>query len=359
VFAGVTIEVKCGDGAVLGSAQVGEDGMVTIRTSPDYTGSLQLSIVGNESSTYFDEAEAAFVATGEGVILRAIVPRADKHIGITPLTNAAVSYLETQIAADEVPSNDPVAIAAANNRVRDEINRFLPETDQIADITLLPFLVSNVSELRALPVGARAVYARVLAAFADTAAESNASLIKPALAFSVQLAADLTDGIIDDRAANGGNTTSAANRAYSVATLQSFLARSLERVVAEVTGVILPKVAECLATFRLRGVSYRLLGIRQINQDESACRYDSPLGPVNLIVVRYSAYTPAQRNQYCGASGTAVAVVERQTPLGPVYRIWSTQRQISVSHGLPQDRLVNTEVLRLAASAGVGRRCPR
>jgi len=357
-FAGVSVSVTCADGAILGSAPVGEDGMVTIRTASDYTDSLQLSIVGSATSTYFDEAKNQFLETGEGVLLRAIVPRAEKHIGITPLTEAAVRYLEAQTEAGGARLNDPAAIAAANDRVRDEINRFLPETDRIADITALPILVTNVSQIRAMPVGRRAVYARVLAAFADTAAETNSSLSKPAQSFSRQLVADLTDGIINDRTADGSATSTANSRAFSAATLSGFLAQSLERVLAEITGVIIPKVGECLGSFELRNVNYSLIGITRISNDESACRYDSPLGPVNLILIKYSGYTAAERSTYCGASGTERAVQERQTPLGPVYRIWSTKRQLSVSHGLPQDSLVNTQVLRLAALAGVGKRCP-
>lgn len=357
-FVGVSISVACSDGAPLGSAPVGEDGMVTIRTASDYTDSLHLSILGSATSTYFDEAKNEFVETGEGVLLRAFVPRADKHIGITPLTEAAVRYLETLADAGSARLNDPTAIAAANNRVRDEINRFLPEADRIADITVLPILITDVSQIRALPVGGRAVYARVLAAFADTAAETNSSLTKPALSFSLQLAADLTDGIINDRTADGSATSTAGNQAFSAATLSGFLAQSLERVLAEITGVIIPKVGECLGSFELRNVNYTLLGIRRISDDESACRYDSPLGAVNLILIRYSGYSAVERRAYCGASGSERTVQERQTLLGPVYRIWSTKRQLSVSHGLPQDRFINTQVLRLAALAGVGKRCP-
>ncbi len=357
-FVGVTISVFCGDGTVLGSAPVGSDSMVTIRTAPDYAGPLQLSIVGSLSSTYYDEAKDALIKTGEGVLLRAVVPKADQPIGITPLTESAVRYLETQAANGVVRANEPSAIEAANTRVRDEINRFLPAADQIQDITVLPALVTDVSQIKKLPAGPQAVYARVLAAFADTAAETNSSLSRPAFSFAAQLAADLTDGVIDDRAADGSPTSTENTRAFSAATLADTLAKSLERVIAEITGVLLPKVSECLASFRLGNVNYSLLGITRVNNDEAACRYDSPLGPVNLILIRYSGYSATEISRYCGAPGVSQAVQERQTLLGPVYRIWSTKRQLSVSHGLPQDRLINTEVLKLAALAGVGKRCP-
>ncbi|MEZ5653539.1 MAG: M23 family metallopeptidase [Burkholderiaceae bacterium] len=227
-FVGATIAVTVDDGSSLGSATVGTDGMIAAQTDAGYAGSVIATVVGSATSTYFDEDKLAYLPTGGGTILRAAVPRLTKHLGVTPLTEGAVRNLETRVAAGQDPSiHDPAAISAANARVLAEINRVLPASIQLTDITMIPILVGSAAELNALPDNGRGTYARALAIFAIQAAKFNPSLSAPGLAFAQNLGNDLTDGRIDDKDANGNPAAPASGAAYRSSTLAADLADAL------------------------------------------------------------------------------------------------------------------------------------
>lgn len=228
-FSGAEISAVLEDGTDLGKAVVGSDGMVTAFPPTGYKGSMSFSVIGSATSTYFDEAKLTNLATGSGVILRAAVPRATNAVGITPLTHAAVRNLETRVARGLDSSvRDPAAIRAANARMLTQINRLLPASNQLTDITLLPTLVGSEAELSSLPPGARGNYAKAIAALAVQAAKFNPSLAKPGLTFAQNLADDMTDGRIDDRDIDGNPLSpTRGGLAYETPTLAAGLADAI------------------------------------------------------------------------------------------------------------------------------------
>lgn len=228
-FSSAEISVVLDTGEELGRALVGTDGMVTLYPPLGYKGSMSFSVIGSATSTYFDEAKLANLASGSGVVLQAAVPRAINAVGITPLTHAAVRNLETRVARGlDASVDDPSAIQDANARMLAEINRLLPTTNQLTDITIVPTLVGSEAELRSLPAGARGNYAKAIAAFAVQAAKFNPSLANPGLRFAENLATDMTDGRIDDKDIDG-NPLSASrdDLAYETPTLAAGLAEAI------------------------------------------------------------------------------------------------------------------------------------
>ncbi|MEZ5657720.1 MAG: M23 family metallopeptidase [Burkholderiaceae bacterium] len=235
-FVSASIGITLDDGSSLGSATVSADGLITARTGAGYTGSVIATVTGSGASTYFDEAKRTYLPTGTGPVLRAATPRLTKHLGVTPFTEGAVRNLETRVAAGQDPGiHDPASISAANARVLAEINRVLPASIQLTDITMIPILVGSEAELDSLPANGRGTYAKALASFAVQAARFNPSLSAPALSFAQNLANDLTDGRIDDKDANGNPAAPASGAAYRASTLATDLADALATLTSPTT----------------------------------------------------------------------------------------------------------------------------
>ena len=227
-FRNVTISVYKDDGTLLGSAPTDAvKGMVTIRPGPAYRGSLRVELSGGPNAEYFEEGKNAFVPFPAGRVIRVIVPRIDKNIGITAFTEAAYQLLTQGSAPESAGANPtPAQIAAANQRVAQLLNEHFPKALEVADITRMPFIKSQNVAPGSLSTNARGVYGVVNGAFSKQAALFNTASSTPTLDAVAQLAEDLRDGVLDGR--NG--SASAANadkRTYDPQSLTGELTAAL------------------------------------------------------------------------------------------------------------------------------------
>ncbi len=227
-FRNVTISVFKEDGTLLGSALTDNvKGMVTIRPGASYRGSLRVELRGGPGAEYFEEGKNAFVPFPTDRVIRVIVPRVDKNIGITPFTEAAYQLLTQGTAPESVATAPtPAQIAAANRRVAQLLNDHFPKALEVNDITRLPFIKSASVAQGSLTPTARGVYGVVNGAFSKQAALFNTSSATPTLDATAQLAEDLRDGTLDGRNGNAPSAT-AAKRTYDPQTLTGELTAAL------------------------------------------------------------------------------------------------------------------------------------
>lgn len=237
-----------GTWAQLGSALTDNvKGMVTIRPGRTYTGPLLVELSGGANAEYFEEGRNAFVPFPAGRVIRVIVPRVDRNIGITPFTEAAYQLL-TNGTADEsanTPTPTPAQILAANARVAALLNEHFPKALEVGNITRLPFIKSSSVPQGALGLNERGVYGVVNGAFSKQAAAFNTTSATPTLDAVAQLAEDLRDGKLDGF--NGNQPATPANRrTYDPQTLTSELTAALahqaERFGAQPLRDTLPKL---------------------------------------------------------------------------------------------------------------------
>ncbi len=237
-----------GTWAQLGSALTDNvKGMVTIRPGRTYTGPLLVELSGGANAEYFEEGRNAFVPFPAGRVIRVIVPRVDRNIGITPFTEAAYQLL-TNGTADEsanTPTPTPAQILAANARVAALLNEHFPKALEVGNITRLPFIKSSSVPQGALGLNERGVYGVVNGAFSKQAAAFNTTSATPTLDAVAQLAEDLRDGKLDGF--NGNQPATPANRrTYDPQTLTSELTAALahqaERFGAQALRDTLPRL---------------------------------------------------------------------------------------------------------------------
>ena len=226
-FRNVTISVFKEDGSLLGSAPTDTvKGMVTIRPGT-YRGSLRVELRGGPGAEYFEEGKNSFVPFPSDRVIRVIVPRVDKNIGITAFTEAAYQLLTQGSAPESVGSNPtPAQITAANLRVAQLLNEHFPKALEVADITRLPFIKSALVAPGSLSANPRGVYGVVNGAFSKQAALFNTGSATPTLDAVSQLAEDLRDGVLDGRNGNAPAAT-AARRTYDPQTLTGELTSAL------------------------------------------------------------------------------------------------------------------------------------
>ena len=226
-FRNVTISVFKEDGSSLGSAPTdGVKGMVTIRPGT-YRGSLRVELRGGPGAEYFEEGKNSFVPFPSDRVIRVIVPRVDKNIGITAFTEAAYQLLTQGSAPESVGTNPtPAQITAANLRVAQLLNEHFPKALEVADITRLPFIKSALVAPGSLSANPRGVYGVVNGAFSKQAALFNTGSATPTLDAVSQLAEDLRDGVLDGRNGNAPAAT-AARRTYDPQTLTGELTSAL------------------------------------------------------------------------------------------------------------------------------------
>jgi Bacterial Ig-like domain/Regulator of chromosome condensation (RCC1) repeat len=216
-FRNALVIVRLKDGSLLGSAKTDpNNGMVTIYPGKTYQGPLYLELRGSADATYYEEGKDAYVPFPEGAVVRAIVPKIDKNIGITIITDAAYRLLtEGASPVSGIAAATPAQISAANNAVRDIVNQQFPKALEVTDITRLPFIKSATLG-KALPVnstsaeGKRGVYGLVSGAFSKQAAMFNANDATPTLSALKQLGEDLRDGKLDGM--NGAQAAVAADK---------------------------------------------------------------------------------------------------------------------------------------------------
>ncbi|MFK7965528.1 MAG: hypothetical protein AB8C46_16330 [Burkholderiaceae bacterium] len=232
-FRGVEAVVFLENGDELGRTVVNSDsGLFTIKPGKSYQGGLLVEIRGRAGAQYYDEAKKAFVDFGPGLILKARTDRANRNIGVTPLTNAAAVYLDTNPGAGGVSIAEQ--IRAANELVSKEINARLPAEYAINDVLQLPIIIGPSSGQGSADDTPAGTYAVVLASLADAAASFNSTLSQPALSISESLARDLTDGKIDERQKNGDPVAPAGQESYAEAELDAQLNSAISRSENEI-----------------------------------------------------------------------------------------------------------------------------
>ena len=229
-FRNVNISVFNDSGALLGTAPTDSvKGMVTIRPGANYRGSLRVELRGGPGAQYFEEGTNRFVDFPADRVIRVIVPRVDKNIGITAFTEAAYQLLTQGSTPESVGTGvnpTPAQIAAANARVAALLNEHVPKALEVPDITRLPFIKSNAVLPGSITPTARGVYGVVNGAFSKQAALFNTGSGTPTLDAVAQLAEDLRDGVLDGR--NGNAPSAPANkRTYDPQTLTSELTSAL------------------------------------------------------------------------------------------------------------------------------------
>ena len=232
-FRNALVIVRLKDGSLLGSAKTDvNNGMVTIRPGRSYQGPLYLELRGSTDATYYEEGKNAYVPFPEGAVVRAIVPKIDKNIGVTIITDAAYRLLtEGAAPVSGIAAATPAQITAANNTVRDIVNQQFPKALEVSDITRLPF-IKSATVGKALPVnstspeGRRGVYGLVSGAFSKQAAMFNANDAAPTLSALKQLGEDLIDGKLDGM--KGATAAVAADkRTYDPQTVAGELSAAL------------------------------------------------------------------------------------------------------------------------------------
>ncbi len=251
-FRDALVVVYFPDGSQVGSAPTDNiRGMVTIRPGRTYQGPLLVEIHGQPGATYFEEGKNTRVPFEPGRVLRAIIPAITRNIGVTPFTEAAYQLaLECQagtgpseVCSAPRPSGTfhgsdfvnampkavlpgTTAIQAANGHVTGILNRQLPESLRVDDITRLPFIVNDDTPASVIAATPRGRYGLANIAFSKQAAMYNTDATAPTLLAIDQLARDLRDGRLDGF--HGGAPAAAATqRTYDPHTLTSELSAAL------------------------------------------------------------------------------------------------------------------------------------
>ena len=236
-FRNAVVEVyklATGRPVLLGSAVVGDrDGMVTIFAGA-YNGPTLIKFRGQAGAQYFDEALGASAPFHPGEELNAIVPAiasttngspVTRNYGVTAYTEAAYQYALANFGLAALA--DPEKIRQANETVRSAINAQLPAAVRIEDLARLPVLVGPNTASRSTPDTANGRYALSVGALNLAAREFNPQLARPGRSIASQLAADLTDGLLDERDRSGGPVAQPGQAAYSAATLAGAIERGV------------------------------------------------------------------------------------------------------------------------------------
>lgn len=210
-------------------------------------GPFYVEVTGNEQAMYFDEAIAA--TQGPDAVpwrpftsedkLKAYAIDLSKSRGVTTLTTTSAEEAQ-RLAAAAGPGTAVTAahINAADEKIRSTFNQKLQGAGvAVDDISRAPTPVASLDDLRSLPATPAGQYAQVLSALAKVARQTNPSLQNPAKDMLKQLSADLTDGVIDGKRADGQAVATAATAAYSAPVLGQVLsAQALGRLTVSVNG---------------------------------------------------------------------------------------------------------------------------
>ncbi len=306
-FSNALIEIFIPSGATASGLKIGEGttdptGGLFSFTLCDHGGPVKFVLRGKPGGVtkYFDEARNSYQVFTEQDELIAVIPKFEnKNVGLSFLTTGAYRLLEAEHGANGWI--DPVKVADANNRVRDEINRFLPAGMQIADITRLPWIIGDATETPANSIPDTlngilgTVISGIVASSSNFRGEASASTVsdpgsvvpkafapttdvdtRPARAMSSQLALDLSDGKIDlfykDPATkeikpvleptSAGDTNPAARATYNPTQFGEFVNAGISRINAEK---------------RIGGAQNRALKFTQVTfvQDSPSSIYDA------------------------------------------------------------------------------------
>ncbi len=224
---GADVAISTPDGTMLTGATgtLDDTSSVTIEHDGSYTGPIVVTITGNDSATYFDEAAGATLPMPSGVSIRAFAPSITEQVGVTMITELAAQIAET-IGAD-ISASD---ITAVNDAIRET---FAPG---LSDILAIPAVVDETNLTgQSLGNDDAGLYAMALAGLATLAAADTS----PALAILEQLTADLTDGDIDGKSADGAIT----GLSYSASDFVSSYASALNTAAASLGNADLVEAA--------------------------------------------------------------------------------------------------------------------
>jgi hypothetical protein len=245
------------DGA-LGSALTGPtSGLVRIKAAPGAAPVL-LTMSGTDAGTYYDEGRSALVPYGpDQAPLHSLVTAFDQHLGVTALTEAAYRYainhfiadpnairggtapLRRSATAEEIARLTPGQIEQAQESIRAEINRALPERYQLISIATLPTPVDGSSTHGTITKNRYGIIQAVTGGLALVAGRFDVSIDRPALSIAAQLADDLTDGVIDGKRLDGASVFTGTRAAYNPNTLASDLVAAADALL-DLLGSLLP-----------------------------------------------------------------------------------------------------------------------
>ena len=211
-FFGATVEAWLANGELLGSAPSdATTGLVTAKPAPTYTGWLYVVVKGSATATIYDEGLDAAVPFPEGRALHAWVPILRRNVGVNAFTEAAHQLLTAGSTPERVGGVPTSAqLQAANDRVRDALDAFLPASLQLDDLTRLPAQRNAKAPGGSLGSDARGRLALVEGALSKLAQRANGASPAPSLDAADELAEDLKDGRIDGR--NGASAAAPSDR---------------------------------------------------------------------------------------------------------------------------------------------------
>jgi hypothetical protein len=243
------------DGASLGSARTGPtSGLVRIKAAPG-TAPVLLTMSGTDAGRYFDEGRNALVPYGaDQPSLHSLVTDFDQHLGVTALTEAAYRYAINHFIADpdairngaplrrsataaEIALLTPEQIQQAQETIRAEINRAMPERYQLISIATLPTPVDGNSGPGTITNNRYGIIQVVTGGLALVAGR-DPSLEKPALAIAVQLADDLTDGVVDGKSLDGRSVFEGNRAAYNPITFAVDLVAAADTLLGLLGGLL-------------------------------------------------------------------------------------------------------------------------
>jgi hypothetical protein len=259
---GKTLQVRIAvartsDGASLGSALTGStSGLVRVKAAPGTAPAL-LTLSGTEFGTYFDEGRSALVPYGpDQPPLHSLVTAFDQHLGVTALTEAAYRYainhfiadpnairsgtapLRRSATAEEISRLTPAQIELAQESIRAEINRALPDRYQLISIATLPTPVDGSSARGTITNNRYGIIQAVTGGLALVAGRFDATLDRPALTIAAQLSDDLTDGVVDGKSLDGASVFG-TRAAYDPITLATDLVAAADDLL-DLLGSLLP-----------------------------------------------------------------------------------------------------------------------
>ena len=196
-FLRAIVRVERADGSLLGEATTDDTrGLVSV-IACRYNGPLHITVKANAQDTtqYFEEATGGYVKFPAGQEIHSVVARADLHIGVTILTHAAWSYVNTKYGKDgwKTASN----VIEANAVIRDEFNRHLSKGMQISDITRLPVSISENTPANSIGATPSGLYGIVVSGLSRAAGLFKSGDVAASIKLANQFGADLCDGNID------------------------------------------------------------------------------------------------------------------------------------------------------------------
>lgn len=231
-FRNAIVRVEQADGTVVGEAQVDDTDGVVQFVLCGYDGPVQLQVRGRSdgSTQYYDESTRTFAPFPATATMHAVVPKFEKNIGITILTEAAWQYLQARYGASgwRTAAN----VREANLVIRDEFNRYLPAALQIEDITRLPELLGDTTQTGSVPATANGVYGIVNSGLARAAGLLRTGDTQAALTIARQMGTDLCDGLLDGRCNGTPVANDSSELSYLVPQLGEFLGAGVGDIAA-------------------------------------------------------------------------------------------------------------------------------